>query len=85
MESLMPANSVLECFAYLLEKNLFSKEDVSFIQFLCKETNCEELHKKCVEYAQGQELQFFEEGMCFNILILNLILQLSIVLPSYTT
>ncbi|XP_065942668.1 uncharacterized protein [Magallana gigas] len=66
MESLMPANSVLECFAYLLEKNLFSKEDVSFIQFLCKEANCEELHKKCVEYAQGQELHFFEEGIFEN-------------------
>lgn len=81
----MPANSVLECFAYLLEKNLFSKADVSFIQFLCKETNCEELHNKCVEYARGQEIHFFEEGMCFSILILIIFVQLSIVLPSFTT
>lgn len=81
----MPANSVLECFAYLLEKNLFSKADVSFIQFLCKETNCEELHNKCVEYARGQEIHFFEKGMCFSILILIIFLQLSIVLPSFTT
>eukprot|EP00105_Crassostrea_gigas_P031928 XP_011454771.2 PREDICTED: uncharacterized protein LOC105347399 [Crassostrea gigas] len=61
MESLLAANSVLECFAYLLEENLFSKADVSFIQFICKETNCEELQNKCVEYARRQEIHFFEE------------------------
>lgn len=80
----MAANSVLECFAYLLEENLFSKADVSFIQFLCKETNCEELLKKCVKYARGQEIHFFEEGIYFNILILISIRQLSIILPRYT-
>lgn len=85
MESLMAANSVLECFAYLQEENLFSKADVSFIQFICKETNCEELQNKCEEYARRQEIHFFEEGICFNILILLFIRQLSIVLPRYTT
>lgn len=84
MESLMAANSVLECFTILLEENLFSRADVGFIQFLCKETNCEELHNKCAEYARGQEIHFFKEGICYDILILILILQSLIVLPRHT-
>lgn len=67
MESLMAANSVLECFTILLDENLFSKADVSFIQFLCKETNCEELHNKCADYPREKEIHFFKEGI--NVLI----------------
>lgn len=63
MKSLMAVNSVLDCFAILLDENLFSKADVSFIQFLCKETNCEELHNKCAEYLRGHEVHFFKEGI----------------------
>lgn len=85
MESLMAANSVLECFTILLDENLFSKADVSLIQFLCKETNCEELHNKCAEYSRGQEIHFCKEGICFDILILILIRQLLIILPLHTT
>lgn len=85
MKSLMAANSVLECLTILFEENIFSEADVGFIQFLCKETNCEELHNKCEEYARGQEIHFFKEGICFDILILILIRQLFIVLSRHTT
>lgn len=61
MPALQLANSVLECFKILKEENLFSANDVAFMQFLCQKTNCEELYTRCIEYAlNNTALCFFE-------------------------
>lgn len=45
------ANSALECFSIVQEKQHFTMTDVSCLQILCKETNCPELFMKCSEFA----------------------------------
>lgn len=48
---LMSAKSSIECFSILLNEKLFSKNDIILILSLCKETECNELYRKCREYA----------------------------------
>lgn len=61
MTSLQSAKSALECFTILQDENLFSSNDVILMQFLCSETNCEELYTKCIEYAlKKKALCYFE-------------------------
>lgn len=60
--SLSAANSALECFLILQDENLFTQNDVIFMQFLCKETDCKELYTKCKDYALTHEaLCFYEQ------------------------
>lgn len=60
--SLSAANSILECISILHDENLFTQKDVIFMQFLCKETDCEEMYTKCIEFALAHEaLCFFEK------------------------
>lgn len=47
----MTAKSAIECFSILLNEKLFSKDDTVLILSLCKETGCNELYRKCREYA----------------------------------
>lgn len=61
MKSLQSARSAVECFIILQDENLFSQNDVIFMQFLCNETNCKELYTKCIEYASNENvLCYFE-------------------------
>lgn len=53
------ANSARDCFRILRDENLFIPEDVIFIQYLLKKTNCEELYTKCYKYAKA------EKSLCF--------------------
>lgn len=51
-----------EYFDILKENELFTPSDVIFMQFLLRESNCEELNEKCIAYATTQKaLCFYEE------------------------
>lgn len=56
----MTANSAMECFSILLNEKRFSKNDVTFLAFLFKETACFELYTKCINYALIQESSCIE-------------------------
>lgn len=59
VNSLKAADTVLKCFIVLQDENLFTQNNVIFMQFLFKEMHCEELYEKCIEFAQEQE------ALCF--------------------
>eukprot|EP00105_Crassostrea_gigas_P015056 XP_011431935.1 PREDICTED: uncharacterized protein LOC105331445 isoform X7 [Crassostrea gigas] len=62
IESLKEAKSARDCFRILYSENLFTKLDVTFMQFLLRRTGCKELDNKCAEYAKGQKaLGFYEK------------------------
>lgn len=59
--SVMKATSALECIRILQDEQLYTQTDVIFMQFLCTQTECLDLHAKCVEYAEQQNaLCYFE-------------------------
>lgn len=53
--SLNAADSPFECFILLLESRIFTKMDVGFMQFLFRETGCQELYLKCMEFASTHD------------------------------
>lgn len=54
--------SAREYFNMLKKNDLFTPSDVIFMQFLLRETNCEELNEKCITYATTRKaLCFYEE------------------------
>lgn len=57
----MDANSVWTCLTILQDEQLFTKKDVTFMQWLCTETGCEALNAKCIDYARKQGAIFFSE------------------------
>lgn len=60
--SLNKARSARDCIRILDSENLFTKSDVTFVQFLLRRTECKDLENKCVEYAKGQRaLGFYEK------------------------
>lgn len=59
VSALKSAKSASECFTILREENLFTQKDVIFMQFLCKETGCDDLYSRCVRYA------FTNKALCF--------------------
>lgn len=60
--SVMEATSALECIRILQDEELFTQTDVIVMQFLCTQTECLDLHAKCVEYAEQQKaLCYFEK------------------------
>lgn len=62
IKSLNGAKSARDCFRILDSENLFTKLDVTFMQFLLRRTECKELENKCVEYAKGHRaLGFYEK------------------------
>lgn len=62
IKSLSEAKSARDCFRILDSENLFTKLDVTFMQFLLRRTECKELENKCAEYAKGQKtLGFYEK------------------------
>lgn len=68
INSLKAADTVLKCFIVLQDENLFSHNNVIFMQFLLKEMHCEELYEKCIQFAQEQEALcfFFKPPGIFN-------------------
>lgn len=62
IKPLNKAKSARDCFRILDSENLFTKLDVTFVQFLLRKTECKELENKCAEYAKGQKaLGFYEK------------------------
>lgn len=61
MSSLRDAESVWTCLSILQDELLFTKEDVTFMQWLCIETHCPALNEKCIDYAKKQGTIFFSE------------------------
>ncbi|XP_065927180.1 uncharacterized protein [Magallana gigas] len=62
IKSLNEARSARDCIRILDSENLFTKSDVTFVQFLLRMTECKDLENKCVEYAKGQRaLGFYEK------------------------
>lgn len=60
--SLNKARSARDCIRILDSESLFTKSDVTFVQFLLRRTECKDLENKCVEYAKGQRaLGFYEK------------------------
>lgn len=59
--SLLEAKSVAECLGVLRDNELFKPSDVIFIQFLLKETDCWDLYKQCIKYAEEQNALCFYE------------------------
>lgn len=66
---LMAAKSAIECFSILLNEKLFSKNDIIIILSLCKETECDELYRKCREYAIVQEPSSIQGKFLFTYII----------------
>lgn len=65
--SLKNAKCARDCLRILRDENLFSPEDVIFIQYLLKKTNCKELNTRCYEYAKAQKALCFYEMPSGNI------------------
>lgn len=60
--SVLEAETTFDCLRILQDENLFTQEDVIFMQFLCRETDCFDLYEKCIEYAEKQRaLCYFEK------------------------
>lgn len=57
----MDAKSVWTCLRILQHEGLFTQKDVTFMQWLCTETGCEDLNTKCINYAEKQGAIFFSE------------------------
>lgn len=57
----MQAISARDCFKVLTKESLFTPEDVIFVQYLLKTTNCEQLYKRCYEYAISKKALCFYE------------------------
>lgn len=59
---LKEANNARECFSILHDENLFTRNDVILMQFLCKETQCDDLYEKCIKYAKKYKALCFIEN-----------------------
>lgn len=60
-----------DCFRRLKDNDLFNQTDVICVQYLLKRTGCEELYKKCIDYAEsGKVLYFYEKPSGNTILML---------------
>lgn len=60
--SLKKANSTKDVIWLIVENKLLNENDVFFMQFICKQTNCKEFYEKCAEYASTQEMLCFFES-----------------------
>lgn len=64
LTSVAEAKSVLECIEILQDENLFTKNDVIYMQFLCQQADCFDLFSKCIDYAEKQKaLCYFEKPL----------------------
>lgn len=58
---LYKANTAADCFMILWKEDIITISDVVAMQFLLNETECEELERKCVQYAKKQNALYFYE------------------------
>lgn len=66
LRTLYETNSARDCFRILRDEELFTSENVIFVQYLLKTAYCEDLNAKCVEYARRQNALCFYEGPAEN-------------------
>lgn len=59
--SIQQVNCARDCFRILSNENLFTPEDVIYVQSLLKTTDCETLYTRCYEYAKSQKALCFYE------------------------
>lgn len=62
LRKLNQATCARDCFRVLRDEELFTYENVIFVQYLLKTTHCEELYTQCVEYAKTQKALCFYEA-----------------------
>lgn len=62
VKSLEEANNARECFSILQDEKFFTRNDVMLMQFLCKETQCDDLYEKCIKYAKTYKALCFIEN-----------------------
>lgn len=58
---LKEANTAGDCFMLLWEECMFTPSDVIAIQYLLQMTECHDLQKKCVEYAEKKKAWYYLE------------------------
>lgn len=69
------AKTAWDFLTILKDENLFTQNDVIFMQFLCKEIDCPDLYTKCLDYAANEEdpntLCYFEKpaGMKLTVIL----------------
>lgn len=61
VKELDKAKNAKDCFMVLLKEEMITTSNVIAMQFLLQETNCEELERKCVEYAKKQNAIYYYE------------------------
>lgn len=72
MKELDKAKNAKDCFIILLKEEMITTSNVIAMQFLLQETNCEELERKCVEYAKKQNAIYYYEKPQGITLIVNI-------------
>lgn len=72
MKELDKAKNAKDCFMVLLKEEMITTSNVIAMQFLLQETNCEELERKCVEYAKKQNAIYYYEKPPGITLIVNI-------------
>lgn len=56
------AKTATDCFMILWKEEIITRSNVIALQFLLKETKCEELERKCVEHAKkGNAMYYYEK------------------------
>lgn len=62
VKELDQAKTAADCFMILWKEEIITSSNVMALKFLLKETKCEELERKCVEYAKkGDSMYYYEK------------------------
>lgn len=61
VKELDQAENAADCFTILWKEELITTSNVIAMQFLLQETQCEDLEKKCVEFAKKQNAIYYYE------------------------
>lgn len=60
-KELNKAKTAADCFMILWKEEIITTSNVIALQFLLKETKCEELERKCVEHAKKGDAMYYYE------------------------
>lgn len=61
VNELYKAKNAADCFMVLWKEDIITTSNVIAMQFVLQETHCEELERKCVEYAKKQKAIYYYE------------------------
>lgn len=61
LKELDQAKNASECFLILWKEEIITTSNVIAMQFLLQETECEDLERKCVEFAKKQNAIYYYE------------------------